>query len=94
MLYIQLQKSVEFQWTGEAQPYCYICSKPGPVYLVDVVVFKYLRWEAAVRFVDIDGIIYHHCMAILPFVLDVSLIYCLLTPILSYFDVKSMHFYL
>ena len=46
-------------------PFC-ACPKPGPgfttSYVMVFLVFSELRWEVIVHFVDIVGIVNHHCL--------------------------------
>ena len=52
--------------TGIILPHFCACPKPGPGFpTLYVVQLVQLRWEMIVRFVDIGGIDYHHCLKFL-----------------------------
>ena len=50
--------------TDLTTPYCCACPKSEPEFLMSLSIFMFieLRREVKVRFVDIGGILYHHCL--------------------------------
>ena len=55
---------VEFPLTGSTPPHFCACPRPGPgaSYVMVFFMFICLRWEVIVGFVDIGGIVDHHCL--------------------------------
>ena len=68
------------------------------ILLYDLIPYIYIsiihtvRWEVTARFVDIDGIVYHHCLNILLIV--TTFIYTVLSLTFLYCDLFSNDFYL
>ena len=62
---IQLSEGIGLSLTGLILPHLCACPKPGsgfPMpYVLGVFVSKELKWEVVVDFVDIGGIVDHHC---------------------------------
>jgi len=81
LIYLKMKVKVQHAFTywlkgmvgiplnGTTRQHLCACPNPGPEfpsdYIVDLFVFDDFMWEVVVRFVDIGGIVYHHCFHLL-----------------------------